>query len=110
MPKQMCVGTGCRRLGHWGKGSRCPACRKPAPPRRPYSDTALERHVRAAVLDRYGYRCVLYCGQPIDPDAPHRSDGELVMAHVISHADGGAFTVENIRPAHRLCNLRAGRR
>lgn len=107
MPSRACVG--CGRPGQWGRRSRCPGCRKPAPPRRAYSDTALERRVRAEVLELYGWTCTLYCGRPIDPDAAPRSDGELVLAHVISHADGGPFTAENIRPAHRICNLRAGR-
>lgn len=86
----------------------CPTCNvtgctrhRPTPARRrAYSDTAEYRRVEAEALELYGRRCVLYCGQPIDED--------LVLAHVIPHADGGAFTVDNVRPAHRDCNARAG--
>lgn len=87
----------------------CPTCgapgcqrhrRKPAP-RRGYSDTAAYREALVEVLGLHGQRCVLYCGEAI-------ADEDLVLAHVIDHADGGQFVVENLRPAHRSCNARAG--
>lgn len=96
----------------------CPVCGRPkcrqhprrraAPERRPYSGTALERRVKAEALELYGADCAI-CGGAIDLEA-RSGDGKLVMAHVIAHADGGEFTVENVRPAHALCNLRQGRK
>lgn len=59
-------------------------------------------------LDAYGPSC-LYCpGPTADEDLnPH---DDFVLAHYpIAHADGGPFTLENVRPAHRECNLAAGR-
>lgn len=74
---------------------------------RSYSDTAAYREVLAAVLDAYGPICALYCRQPIDLEPGSRDPLEL--AHLIPHAEGGEFTVDNVRPAHRSCNRRAGR-
>jgi len=57
-----------------------------------------------AVLDEYG-DCCHYCGH--STTEPTR---DLVLAHYpVAHADGGPFTLENLRPAHRACNLAAGR-
>jgi 5-methylcytosine-specific restriction endonuclease McrA len=86
-----------------------PNCQRCKPKRRGYSDTAAYRAVRAEVLAEHGLVCVLYCRQPIDPHTPQGEPGELVLAHVVSHADGGTFTADNLRPAHRGCNARAGR-
>jgi 5-methylcytosine-specific restriction endonuclease McrA len=92
-------------------GRACP--RHPRAPRghgggRDYSDTAEYRRVRDEVLATYGPVCIYpWCGQPIDLEPGTRDPLEL--AHVIPHADGGPFTVENLRPAHRSCNRRAGR-
>jgi 5-methylcytosine-specific restriction endonuclease McrA len=103
----------------------CPICFAPTPDgracarhprahrpdaRRGYSDTAEYRRVRDEVLAAHGSRCV-YCGADVltPAGAPGHADNPLELAHVIPHADGGPFTVENLRPAHRSCNRRAGR-
>lgn len=93
----------------------CPVCglggcqrhRKRRPARRSYSGTAAYRAMVVAVLEAYGDACV-YCHEPVRLDAGKRPDA-LVLAHVIGHDDGGAFELENLRPAHRDCNAAAGR-
>jgi hypothetical protein len=61
------------------------------------------------VLDLYGTNCYL-CQKPIDLTAPRwtKYDGwqlGLHIEHVIDVALGGPNTLENVRPAHGLCNL-----
>lgn len=86
---------------------RCAVCaaeqqRRARANRRPYSGTAAERAMRIAVLETHGDLCP-YCLLPT-------SDADRVLAHYpIAHADGGPFILENLRAAHSLCNLRAGR-
>lgn len=105
---------GCPRCGRPTRdGKRCGRCKRAAgtqaPKRRSYSDTAQYRRVRDEVLATWGAVCALYCGQPIDLALPATSPESLVLAHVVSHADGGAFEPDNLRPAHRSCNASAGR-
>lgn len=95
----------CARHGAPMPCPRCKAHQRSTSTRRSYSDTAEYREVRAQALEQYGDACV-YCRHPIDTVAP----GELELAHVVPHDAGGAFTVENVRPAHRVCNRAAGRR
>lgn len=95
----------------------CPLCKRRArarSPRRSYSDTAAYRAMVDQVLETYGVSCH-YCAG----DVVHIVNGELVtldpndplvLAHVIPHAAGGPFELDNLRPAHRTCNLRQGRR
>lgn len=86
---------GCPRCG-------APNCRvhrpKPAP-RRTYSDTAEYRAMYDDVLATYGTAC--HYG---DGDATDRPGDPPVLAHVIPHAAGGTFTLDNLRLAHRSCN------
>lgn len=115
----------CTRCGTRKVSGRCPRCPLPAGERRrPYSDTALFREVATVVLERDGAVCAYPdCRLPIDGvtlgEGPR--GGRIVtidrtvadpleLAHVIAEADGGAFTPDNIRPAHRSCNRRAGRK
>lgn len=69
-----------------------------------------EPYTEAQVLAKYGTDCYL-CHEPIDMDAPRRPGwGEgwergLHMEHIVAIANGGRDDLENIRPAHGLCNL-----
>lgn len=87
---------------------KCPECARHARQRaqgarRTYSDTAAYRAMILAVLEYHGPGCP-YC--PFDT-----TDDDRVLAHYPTpHADGGPFVLENLRAAHKLCNLRAGRR
>lgn len=98
----------CARHGAPMPCARCKARLRERTSRRDYSDTAAYREVRAQALELYGETCV-YCREPIDLDL-WAGDRSLVLAHVTPHGDGGAFTVENVRPAHADCNRAAGRR
>jgi len=53
--------------------------------------------VRAAVLARYGDRCV-HCGIA----------GARSVEHVRPRSFGGTDQLDNLRPAHLVCNLRRG--
>lgn len=60
------------------------------------------------VLDLYGSDCHI-CGKPIDLQAPRQTSKHgyelgLHIDHVIRLADGGDDVIENVRPAHGLCN------
>jgi 5-methylcytosine-specific restriction endonuclease McrA len=64
--------------------------------------------MRDDVLETYGDACA-YCRELIDLALPGRDRRGLVLAHVVSDADGGRFELENLRPAHRDCNASAGK-
>jgi 5-methylcytosine-specific restriction endonuclease McrA len=66
----------------------------------------------AEVLSLHGPNCHI-CNQPIDLDAPRQCglpgwELGLQMDHVISISKGGPDTLENVKPAHGLCNSRKG--
>jgi 5-methylcytosine-specific restriction endonuclease McrA len=66
----------------------------------------------AEVLEVYGSNCHL-CGLPIDLKAPRQAgkpgyEMGLHVDHVIRLADGGDDILENVRPAHAICNQRKG--
>jgi 5-methylcytosine-specific restriction endonuclease McrA len=66
----------------------------------------------AEVLELYGSNCHL-CGLPIDLKAPRQAgkpgyEMGLHVDHVIRLADGGDDILENVRPAHAICNQRKG--
>jgi 5-methylcytosine-specific restriction endonuclease McrA len=51
------------------------------------------------LLEQSGHRCV-YCGK-------HQDEvGKLVQEHTVPVAQGGAYTISNIRPACVSCNSR----
>lgn len=89
--------------------NRCgrPNCtrHRPAPRQtRSYSNTAEYRRMVDAVLETYGDRCYRCARSTLEPIR------DLVLAHhPIAHADGGPFTLHNLRPAHDICNKQAGR-
>ena len=70
-----------------------------------------EPYTEAEVLEKYGTDCQL-CFEPIDLDAPRGiGKGEgwergLHIDHTISISEGGPDTLDNVRPAHALCNIK----
>ena len=62
------------------------------------------------VLNKYGSTCYLCC-LPIDLTAPRKCGTPgwqygLHIEHVINIALGGPDTLDNVRPAHAICNLK----
>jgi len=60
------------------------------------------------VIEKWGSDCYL-CSLPIDLKAERRTGREgwdtgLHVDHVIPLANGGEDTIENVRPAHGICN------
>lgn len=49
------------------------------------------------------------CGDDVDFLLPHWHPMSAVRDHVMEFAAGGAYTVDNLRLAHRLCNEQAAR-
>jgi 5-methylcytosine-specific restriction endonuclease McrA len=69
-----------------------------------------ELYTESQVLETYGTTCHL-CGLAIDLELPRRAgiDGweqGLHIDHLIPVSKGGPDTLENVRPAHGLCNLK----
>jgi len=65
-------------------------------------------YTTAQVLALYGTLCHL-CNEPIDLNAPRWTAKTgyqlgLHLDHVIRLSEGGPDTIENIRPAHAICN------
>lgn len=64
------------------------------------------------VIKRYGSDCHI-CGLAIDLKANRKVgrkgwENGLHLDHVIPISKGGPDTIENVRPAHGVCNIRKG--
>ena len=75
-------------------------------------ENGFEPYTEQEVLDTYGSNCHL-CSEPINLEAPRKSGHEgweqgLHIDHFISLKDGGADSLNNVRPSHGVCNLRKG--
>lgn len=74
-----------------------------------------ETYTEDQVLQKYGQVCHI-CNNEIDLAAPRRSgmgkdwEAGLHIDHLIPVSEGGADTLENVRPSHGLCNIRKGNR
>lgn len=104
MPLRACTlhgRPGCRSCGERARA-------RAAATGRPYRGRAIERQMRQDVLETYGPACHYLA---VDPDCPGGDvdPARFELAHVVAHADGGPFELENLRPAHPACNRRAGR-
>src|SRR5690625_2693919 len=65
--------------------------------------------LRGLVLAEYGRLCWL-CHQPIDLRLSPRAPGGFSIDHVLPRSRGGTDDLDNLRPAHRRCNLSRGNR
>ncbi len=73
-----------------------------------------ERYTLEQVLELYGTKCHI-CGEEIDMEAPRLSGVQgwergLHLDHVIDIQFGGADAIDNVKPAHGLCNLKKNAR
>lgn len=75
-----------------------------------YNDHTYAKRTRALRhhVQRTGEPCWL-CGEPIDLDLPPTHPKAFTADHVDAIANGGRLLGE-LRPAHRACNSRRGRR
>lgn len=69
-------------------------------------------YTQEQVLKTYGTKCHI-CNLEIDMKAARKAgkkgwENGLHIDHLIAIANGGADTIENVRPAHGLCNLKKG--
>lgn len=62
--------------------------------------TAIPLAVRAAVMERDGLVCQI-CGADVERDDVH-------LDHIKPWSRGGEHTVDNLRVAHSLCNIKRG--
>jgi len=72
-----------------------------------------EPYTKEQVLAKWGTDCHL-CGKPIDLKAPRYNGTKgweygLHLDHVIPLINNGDDTLENVKPAHGLCNLKKGK-
>jgi 5-methylcytosine-specific restriction endonuclease McrA len=72
----------------------------------------IEKYTELEVLNLYGTNCHL-CNLQIDLKAPRSSkflnwEFGLHIDHLVPISRGGADTLENVRPAHGLCNVKKG--
>jgi 5-methylcytosine-specific restriction endonuclease McrA len=70
------------------------------------------KYTEQQVLDLYGSNCHL-CGEPIDlqaPRSPRFANWQLGLHidHLVPVANGGSDDIENVKPAHAVCNLKKG--
>ena len=73
-----------------------------------------EIYTEQQVLEIYGTDCHI-CNLAIDLNAPRSSrktgwESGLHIDHLIPLSKGGADTLNNVRPAHGLCNIKKGNR
>ena len=71
-----------------------------------------EKYTSENVIDLYGNICHI-CGNDINMKAPrmvgkNNWEMSLHLDHVIPLSKGGSDTLDNIKPAHALCNLKKG--
>ena len=69
-------------------------------------------YTKEEVLEKYGSNCHI-CRTPIDLKAPRKVGKKgwehgLHLDHLIPISKGGPDTIDNVRPAHGMCNLSKG--
>lgn len=67
----------------------------------------VSRYVRRGVYERDDWMCHL-CGEPTEPDSEWHDDWHPTLDHIIPRSTGGDHCLDNLRTAHRWCNLVRG--
>lgn len=72
----------------------------------------IEEFTLSDVLERWGTNCHI-CGEAVDLTAPRRVGlpgwgRGLHLEHVVPLAVGGNHSLENVKPAHGICNVQKG--
>jgi len=75
-------------------------------------NNGFEPYTKEQVLQMYGTKCHI-CNIEIDLSAPRLTGKDgwqngLHIDHLVPISTGGADTLENVRPAHGLCNVKKG--
>lgn len=75
-------------------------------------NNGFERYSERELISIYGTDCHI-CGLSIDFNAPRRQgipgwEFGFQIDHILPIALGGADLLENVRPAHGVCNIRKG--
>lgn len=71
------------------------------------------KYLESDVIDLYGTTCYI-CLEEIDMSASRRSgignnwEQGLHIDHIIPLSKGGNDSIDNVRPAHAICNLKKG--
>jgi len=73
-------------------------------------ENGTEDYTEQMVIEAYGTDCHI-CNQSINLEAPRRVGSEgwelgLHLDHVVPLSKGGDDRIENLRPAHGMCNLK----
>jgi 5-methylcytosine-specific restriction endonuclease McrA len=73
-----------------------------------------DKYLESDILHIYGIECHI-CQETIDLSAPKKVgttgwEKGLHLDHVIPLSKGGSDTVDNVRPAHGICNVRKSHR
>jgi hypothetical protein len=109
---------GCRRSWLDSEGRpddcRCRECKKRKDINTPLSRPPSARNrrtthqkYRLVVLERDEYMCQI-CFRPTDPGARIQDDRYPTLDHILSVALGGDDDLDNLRTAHRWCNIMVG--
>ena len=98
----------------WRKNNPEKVAQKRRARRAKIANVKSETYIIQEVLNLYGTNCHI-CLDPIDLNAnrstnkPNWQKG-LHIDHVIPICKGGDNTLENVRPAHALCNIKKGKK
>ncbi|XCB30293.1 hypothetical protein RQN30_02345 [Arcanobacterium hippocoleae] len=67
------------------------------------------RKMKLLVLSTYGSRCAK-CGHVIDLNVSYPDPMSFSLGHQLPLSKGGSDELANLRPEHRVCNIKAGNR
>lgn len=99
--------------------AKCDPCRREheaarsaakAARRRAAAEQAGERISPRAIFERDGYRCYLCGFRTVSGPTTRTDPARPTLEHVVPVSRGGLHTADNLRTAHRICNMWKGDR